>query len=97
MAVSLSPMRIIYRQDEIVGENHLMVVPKEEKKSDEYRQIGEICWPGSLNRGFKRVNKKGDIKRIKANYSPVRNRSGEVIKVMVIGYDITGYKNASQN
>ncbi len=89
---------VAYRQDEIVGENHRVVVPKEEKGSEEYRQFWKNLMAGKSQQGeFRRVNKKGDIKWIKASYSPVRNKSGEIIKVMEIGYDITGYKNASQN
>jgi PAS domain S-box-containing protein len=86
-----------YRQDEIVGEHHRILLPKEEKSSDDYKQFWKSLAAGKSQQGdFRRVNKKGDIKWVKANYSPVKNKSGEIVKVMEIGYDITVYKSISR-
>ncbi len=82
-----------YRQDELVGENHRVLVPKEEKSSDDYKQFWKSLAAGRAQQGeYRRLNKKGDVRWVRANYSPVRNKSGEIIKIMEIGYDITGYK-----
>ncbi len=84
-----------YRQDEIIGEHHRAILSKEEKNSDEYRQFWRNLAAGKGQQGeFKRINKKGEVKWIKANYSPVKSKSGEITKIMKIGYDITGYKNS---
>lgn len=84
-----------YRQEEITSEHHRILVPKEEKNSDDYKQFWKNLAAGKAQQGeFRRVTKKGDIKWLKANYSPVKNQSGEIIKVMAIGHDITGYKKS---
>jgi len=84
-----------YRQDEIIGEHHRILVPKEEKNSDDYKLFWKSLTAGKAQQGeFRRTTKKGEVKWLKANYSPVRNTSGEIIKVMEIGYDITVYKKS---
>lgn len=84
-----------YRQDEIIGEHHRILLTKEDKNADEYKQFWKNLIAGKSQQGeFTRVTKKGDIRWVKANYAPVKNKSGEIIKVMEIGYDVTGYKKS---
>ena len=78
-----------FAQDEILGEHHRLLVTKEEKGSEEYRQFWRDLANGYPKKGtFKRVNRRGEILSVKSNYSPIKNRSGEVIKIMEITYEL---------
>lgn len=80
-----------YSQDEVVGEHHRVFVPKEEKNSDEYRQFWRDLAVGSSKKGtFKRVNRKGEVLIVKSSFSPIKNRSGELVKIMEIAYELKG-------
>jgi len=82
-----------YKQEEIAGEHHRIFVTKEERSSDAYRNFWRDLAAGRVNRGeFKRINKKGEEVWLKASYSPIRNKAGEVSKIMKIAYDITSLK-----
>jgi len=78
-----------YSQDEILGENHRILVTKEEKNSEEYRQFWKDLANGYPKKGtYKRINRKGDITEVRSSFSPIKNRSGEVVKVMEITYEL---------
>ncbi len=84
-----------YKQEEIAGEHHRIFVTKDERTSDGYRNFWRDLAGGRVNRGeFKLINKRGEEVWLKASYSPLRNKSGEVTKVMEIAYDITSLKKA---
>jgi PAS domain S-box-containing protein len=78
-----------YSQDEILGEHHRILVSKEAKSSEEYRQFWKEMASGVSNRGsFKRITRKGETIALRSAFSPIKNRAGEVIKVMEIAYQI---------
>ncbi|HEY9046695.1 MAG TPA: GAF domain-containing protein [Ohtaekwangia sp.] len=78
-----------YTQDEVVGEHHRILATKEEKNSEEYRQFWRDLSSGYPKKGsFKRINRKGEIIAIRSSFSPIKNRSGEVVKVMEIAYEL---------
>jgi len=80
-----------YTQDEVLGEHHRIFVTKEEKASEEYKQFWRDLANGYPKKGnFKSINRKGEIINIKAAFSPIKNRSGEVVKVMEIAYEVKG-------
>lgn len=82
-----------YKQDEIVGEHHRIFVGKDERTSDGYRNFWRDLASGRANRGeFKRVTKRGENVWLKASYSPVKDKSGNVSKIMKVAYDITSLK-----
>lgn len=82
-----------YKQDEIVGEHHRVFVGKDERNSDSYRNFWRDLASGKSNRGeYKRVNKRGEDVWLKATYSPVKDKSGNVIRVMKVALDITSLK-----
>jgi PAS domain S-box-containing protein len=84
-----------YRQDELVGEYHRILMSKDEKSSDAYRQFWRDLSNGkSLKGDFMRISKKGQTVWIRGNYSPVTNKAGEVVKIMEIAYDITVFKTS---
>lgn len=78
-----------YDQSEIVGEHHRLLVPKEERTTEEYRKFWKELASGRAIKGdFKRVNKKGNVMSIRANYSPIKDKSGDVNKILEIAYQI---------
>ncbi len=78
-----------YTQDDVVGENHRIFVSKDEKSSEEYRQFWKDLAMGYPKKGtFKRVNRKGETVTVRSSFSPIKGRSGEVIKVMEITYEL---------
>jgi PAS domain S-box-containing protein len=82
-----------YKQEEIAGEHDRIFVPKDERNSEAYRNQWRDLASGRSAKGeFKRVNKNGEEVWLKASYSPVRNKSGVITKVMEIAYDITSLK-----
>jgi PAS domain S-box-containing protein len=78
-----------YAQDDVLGEHHRIFVTKEEKNAEEYKQIWKDLAAGYPKRGvFKRLNRKGEVITVRSNLSPIKNRSGEVVKIMEITYEI---------
>ncbi len=84
-----------YKQDEITRENHRIFVSKEERNSDAYRNFWRDLAGGKTSRGeFKRINKRGEDVWLKASYSPIKDKSGNVVRVMKVANDITSLKKA---
>jgi PAS domain S-box-containing protein len=82
-----------YKQEEVVGEHHRIFITKDERGSEAYRNFWRDLAGGRINRGeFKLIGKKGDEIWMKATYSPIRNKTGAIVKVLEIGYDITSLK-----
>jgi PAS domain S-box-containing protein len=78
-----------YAQDEVLGEHHRIFVPKDEKNTEEYRQFWRDLAMGYPKKGtYKRINKRGEQLVIYSSFSPIKNRSGEVVKVMEISYEM---------
>ncbi|HYG19330.1 MAG TPA: GAF domain-containing protein [Ohtaekwangia sp.] len=78
-----------YTQDEVVGENHRIFVTKQDKGSEEYKQLWRDLAQGYPKKGtFMRINRKGDLINVRSSFSAIKNRSGEVLKVMEIVYEL---------
>jgi len=78
-----------YTQDEVLGEHHRILATKEDKSSEEYRQFWKDLGLGYPKKGaFKRINRKGEGIVIRSSFQPIKNRSGEVVKVMEIAYEL---------
>jgi PAS domain S-box-containing protein len=78
-----------YAQDEVLGEHHRVFVTKEEKNSEDYRQFWRDLANGYPKKGtFKRINRKGEVMEVKSSFSPIKNRSGEVVKIMEITFEL---------
>jgi PAS domain S-box-containing protein len=76
-----------FAQEEVIGEHHRIFVTKEEKNVDEYRQFWRDLAAGNPKKGvFKRVNRAGEVMKVYSNFSPIKNRAGEVVKIMEITY-----------
>jgi PAS domain S-box-containing protein len=78
-----------YAQEEVLGEHHRIFVSKEEKASEEYRQFWRDLASGYPKKGvFKRINRKGEVMNVHSHFSPIKNRSGEVVKILEITYEL---------
>lgn len=78
-----------FEQAEVVGEHHRIFVPKEEKNSEEYRQFWRDLTLGNPKKGvFTRINRKGEAITLRSSFSPIKNRTGEVVKIMEIVYTV---------
>jgi len=78
-----------YAQDEVIGEHHRLFVTREEKGSEEYKQFWKDLAAGYPKKGnFKRLNRKGEVITLKASFSPIKNHSGDVVKIMEIAYEL---------
>jgi PAS domain S-box-containing protein len=83
-----------YSLSEIQGEHHRLFVTKDDRNSDAYRQFWKDLSSGrSLKGDFRRITKRGQIVWIRGSYSPVRNKAGELVKIMKFAHDITSLKN----
>ncbi|MBL0744918.1 GAF domain-containing protein [Chryseolinea lacunae] len=78
-----------YTQDDVMGEHHRIFATKEDKASDDYRQFWKDLAAGYPKKGtFKRMNRKGEIITVRSSFSPIKNRTGEVVKLMEITYEL---------
>ncbi|MEO1581691.1 MAG: methyl-accepting chemotaxis protein [Pseudomonadota bacterium] len=83
-----------YTTSEVVGENHYMFYPGDEKTGGSYTEMWEKLRRGEFLSGeFLRVGKGGKEVWIQASYNPVRNEAGEIVKVVKFAIDITAEKS----
>ncbi len=77
-----------YTQDDVVGEHHRLLATKEDKASDEYKQFWRDLATGYPKKGlYVRMNRKGETIRVRSSFSSIKNRAGEVVKIMEITYE----------
>ncbi|WP_421874862.1 methyl-accepting chemotaxis protein [Marinoscillum sp.] len=79
-----------YEEHEILGKHHRMFCDVDYARSEEYSSFWKNLAAGQVSTdSFKRLTKAGDEKYIYASYTPVKGRTGEVVKVIKIASDIT--------
>jgi methyl-accepting chemotaxis protein len=77
-------------KEDIVGKHHAMFVENDYKQSHEYTQFwNELRKGETQSDDFKRITKDGKEIWINAAYTPVKDDTGTVIKVIKIASDIT--------
>ena len=82
---------------EIHGKHHSGFVPTEIKNSEEYKTFWSDLAQGIDKKGiFKRVNALGEIVWLNAIYNPIKNASGQVVKVIKFATDITDQKEKEE-
>lgn len=78
-----------YTASEVVGEHHRIFVSKEEKSSEEYRQFWRDLAAGKVQKGtFRRITRQGKPITVKSTFTPIKNRQGDIIRVMEIAYEV---------
>jgi PAS domain S-box-containing protein len=79
-----------YTLSEVKKLHHGMLVEPEVRLSDDYSQFWNNLANGAEQKGkFKRINKHGEPVWINGNYMPMRNKAGEVVKIVKIAIDVT--------
>jgi PAS domain S-box-containing protein len=83
-----------YAKSELVGEHHRILVNKEDRASDTYKQFWKDLSNGVPKFGeYSRVGKGGKELVLLENYAPIKNRDGSIGKVMMVATNITKYKS----
>jgi PAS domain S-box-containing protein len=78
-----------YSTEEVLGEHHRVFVAKEEKGGEEYRQFWRDLAAGYPKKGiYKRINRRGEMISVHSNFTPIKNKAGEVVKIMEITYQL---------
>ncbi|RQW64299.1 methyl-accepting chemotaxis protein [Vibrio viridaestus] len=79
-----------YLKEEVIGQHHRMFCEREYTQSQEYVEFWKNLSRGIGTSGtFLRKDKDGDIIYLEANYFPVTDDSGKVVKVIKIASDVT--------
>lgn len=79
-----------YSVEEIVGKHHSMFCEPGFADTSEYKAMWDQLAAGhALNDTFKRVRKDGSSIFIQASYSPIRDESGKIVKVVKFAIDVT--------
>ncbi len=79
-----------YQKSEIVGKHHRIFCDDSYVTSSEYQQFWRDLASGKSNSGtFLRHNKNGESVYLEASYFPVKNSTGDVIKILKVANDIT--------
>ncbi len=85
-----------YTENEIIGQHHRLFCLPDYVQSDAYRRFWSNLAAGQFQEGeFKRIGRQGKIVWLQASYTPVRDSSGKVVRVLKIASDITEAKARS--
>ncbi len=82
-----------YTKDQMIGKHHRIFCDEIYASSSEYQSFWSDLAAGHINSGeFKRIKKGGEEFWINASYTPIKNSSGKVYKVIKIANEITQQK-----
>lgn len=86
-----------YELEEIIGQHHRLFCPPDDYQSPQYREFWQRLYRGeSFSDKYLRLGKNGHPVWLEAHYVPVKSASGQVIKVVKMGKDITEHILDSQ-
>ena len=81
--------------DEIIGQNHSLLVTNEERNSEAYQLLWDKLVQGEFHSGeSRRVSKNGKEIWIQGSFNPIFDLSGKPYKLVEFAVDITDRKNA---
>lgn len=81
--------------NDIKGQHHRMFCDPDYVRSSDYQNFWRNLGNGNVQSGeFKRITRRGDEVWINASYTPVKDDTGKVFKVIKIATDITGMINS---
>ncbi len=84
-----------YDREEIIGENHTLILPEEEKESKSYQALWHKLRQGSYHIGeVKRITKTGKTVWFQGSFNPILDLNGKPYKIIEFIIDITARKNA---
>jgi methyl-accepting chemotaxis protein len=85
-----------YDARDITGRHHSLFCSPETVQSEDYRVFWSDLRNGIFKEGeFKRLGRGGRVVWLQASYNPVRDRSGEVVRVVKFASDVTAAKMKS--
>lgn len=85
-----------YREKDIIGKHHSIFCEQSYCKSQEYLNFWNELNNGEFKSGkFKRINKLGNIIWLEANYNPIFDQDGNILRIIKFASDIT--KSEQQN
>lgn len=86
-----------YKRNEILGQNHSILVTNDERNSDAYRILWDKLIQGEFHSGeSRRVSKNGKEIWIQGSFNPIFDLSGKPYKLVEFAVDITDRKNAER-
>jgi methyl-accepting chemotaxis protein len=79
-----------YTLEEVKGKHHRLFCTPDYVKSQQYQKFWQDLEQGhSKQETFKRINKYGDVIYLEASYNPIKNKKGQVIKIIKLATDVT--------
>lgn len=82
-----------YTQSELAGEHHKTLLHRDDKNYQDYRTFLTSLVQGRSWKGeMKRSNKRGDQIFTWSSFNPIKNKSGEITRIMEISVEITAFK-----
>ncbi|EAY28158.1 PAS domain S-box protein [Microscilla marina] len=86
-----------YKRDDIIGQNHAVLVTNEERNSEAYQLLWDKLVQGEYHSGeSRRVSKNGKEIWIQGSFNPIFDLSGKPYKLVEFAVDITDRKNAER-
>jgi methyl-accepting chemotaxis protein len=86
-----------YCEAEIIDQHHSMFVEPAQRSSPAYAAFWERLGRGEYDSGvYQRVGKGGRVVWIQASYNPIRDKNGDLFKVVKYATDITSRIDATQ-
>lgn len=79
-----------YTEQEILGKDHLMFVPRTQVNDTYYEKLWRDLRAGTPRSGeFKRIDKFGNEIWLRATYSPIKDKNGIPYKILKLAFDVT--------
>ena len=87
-----------YSERELIGKHHRIFCESSLVQSQEYKNFWQQLNSGQFLSGkFKRINKSGQVIWLEANYNPIFNQEGQIIKIVKFASDITQVEQQNIN
>jgi len=79
-----------YRAEQVIGQPHRLFCTPEFGRSAQYTELWSRLKNGQFQSGtFERINSQGQPIWLEANYNPIKDASGRVVKVVKFAMDVT--------
>ena len=79
-----------YRSEQVIGQPHRLFCTPEFGRSAQYTELWSRLKNGQFQSGtFERINSQGQPVWLEANYNPIKDASGRVVKVVKFAMDVT--------
>jgi len=79
-----------YRAENVIGKEHRLLCPPEEGQSAEHTQLWSRLRAGNVvSSTFRRIAGDGQVVWLEASYNPIKDATGNVVKVVKYAMDVT--------